>query len=197
MRSTFFFICIILCLTPFFGYSQLQHGEVLQDFRLFEPAKGEYFDLSQEYDHRILVLVFFAHECPYSKIYIERLIKTAKNYDPKDVFFVAIHPNITTQLEERLIEMNNYSARFPLPFAYLLDQSATLSKSLHVSKTPSVHVFKNINNKYVMEYRGAIDDAPEKEKQITEPYLQKAITALLANKSFKYRYTEPVGCVLK
>ncbi len=197
MKSKSFFICFILCLAPFYGFTQMYHGDVLEDFRLFEPARGEYFDLSKEYDHKILVLVFFAHECPYSKIYIERLIKTVKFYDKKDVFFLAIHPNITSQLEDRLIEMNNYSARFPLPFAYLLDQSAVLSQSLHVSKTPSVHVFKNINNKYILEYRGAIDDAPEKEKQITEPYLQKAITALLANKSFKYRYTEPVGCILK
>ncbi len=197
MKMTYFITFLILCTLPFYGYAQLKHGDVLEDFRLIEPATNEYFDLSKEHDHKILVLIFFSHECPYSKIYIERLIKLAKSYDSKEVFFVAVHPKFTTQTDEQIAEMNTYSARFPLPFSYLIDQAAVLAKTLHVAKVPTVFVLKNIDNRYIMEYQGAIDDAPEKEKQITEPYLQKAITALLANKSFKYRHTEPVGCSVK
>jgi len=197
MSMKSFFLYLILCIAPLCSFAQLKHGDVLVDFRLFEPIKNEYFDLSKEHDHKILVLVFFSHECPYSKIYIERLIKVAKNYDKKDVFFVAIHPSVSTNLEEELIAMNAYSARFPLPFSYLIDKDKTLCQSLHVMRTPSVYVFKNIENRYIMEYQAAIDDAPEKEKEITEPYLQKALTALLANKAFKHRQTDPVGCVIK
>lgn len=180
------------------GYAQLHHGEVLENFKLTNSIDGQTFNLEEEYDHQLLVLVFFAHDCPYSKIYTERIIKLSKNYDSKDVFLVAINPNSPTSCPEARTEnMRKFAQSFPLPFPYLQDPDKTVSSKLHITKTPSVYVFKNIGNKYIMQYRAAIDDAPEKEQAVKESYLAKAIDALLANKSFKYRYTEEVGCQIK
>ena len=186
-----------LLLSSYCGFSQLQHGEVLNNFRLYDPITDSYFDLSKEPRHTIRVLVFLDHECPYSKLYIERLIKTAKNFSDQDVYFLAIRPSSSTNVQAEYKSMREYAKHFPLPFHYIVDKDKSLTQALHVKKTPSAYVFKSIDNAYSMEYRAAIDDAPEKEKEISEAYLQKAITALLNNKSFKYRYTESVGCVIK
>jgi thiol-disulfide isomerase/thioredoxin len=198
MRLTKFVFYLCLSFTSLTGYSQLQHGEVLENFQLTNAVNGSTFNLEQEYNHQLLVLVFFAHDCPYSKIYTERIIKLAKNYSHRDVYVVAINPNSPALNPEAAPEkMKKYAESFPLPFPYLQDPQKTVSSKLNITKTPSVYVFKNISNKYVMQYRAAIDDAPEKEKAVTESYLAKAIDALLANKSFKYRYTEEVGCQIK
>ncbi|HSZ71295.1 MAG TPA: redoxin domain-containing protein [Cytophagaceae bacterium] len=198
MRLTRFVFFFSLSFSALASYGQLQHGEVLENFRLTNCVTGKPFDLEQEYDHNLLVLVFFAHDCPYSKIYTERIIKLAKNYDTKDVFIVAINPNSPALDSDASPEkMKKYAQSFPLPFPYLEDPQKNVSSKLHITKTPSVYVFKNISNKYAMQYRAAIDDAPEKEQAVTESYLAKAIDALLANKSFKYRYTEEVGCQIK
>ncbi|MDB5272187.1 MAG: thiol-disulfide oxidoreductase [Chitinophagaceae bacterium] len=198
MRLIKFVFCLSLSFSSLVCSAQLQHGEVLENFRLINSVDGSTFNLEQEYDHNLLVLVFFAHDCPYSKIYTERIIKLAKNYDTKDVFVVAINPNSPSlDIDASPERMKKYAVGFPLPFPYLSDPQKTVSSKLHITKTPSVYVFKNISNKYVMQYRAAIDDAPEKEQAVVESYLAKAIDALLANKSFKYRYTEEVGCQIK
>jgi thiol-disulfide isomerase/thioredoxin len=198
MKLTKFVFYLSLSFSSLASYGQLQHGEVLENFRLTNAVNGSTFNLEQEYNHQLLVLIFFAHDCPYNKIYTERIIKLAKNYDTRDVFVVAINPNSPAlNAEAAPAKMKKYAESFPLPFPYLEDPQKIVSTKLHITKTPSVYVFKNISNKYVMQYRAAIDDAPEKEKAVTESYLAKAIDALLANKSFKYRYTEEVGCQIK
>jgi thiol-disulfide isomerase/thioredoxin len=193
-RAILFFSLFLISIC---GFSQLQHGQALNDFKLFEPKTETVFDLSKEPRHNLLVLFFLAHECPYSKIYIERLIKTAKNYSDQDIMFIAIRPSVSSNAEAEHESMKKYAQHFPLPFKYLIDSDKLVTQELHITKTPSVYVFKYVNNAYVMEYRGAIDDAPKKEDEITEPYLLKALNALLLNKAFKYRYTEAVGCAIK
>jgi thiol-disulfide isomerase/thioredoxin len=198
MKWTKFVVYLSLSFSSLTSYSQVQHGEVLENFSLTNAVNGTPFHLEQEYNHQLLVLIFFAHDCPYNKIYTERLIKLAKSYDSRDVFVVAINPNSPILNPEAAPDcMKKYAESFPLPFPYLQDPTKIVSSKLHITKTPSVYVFKNISNKYVMQYRAAIDDAPEKEKAVKESYLAKAIDALLANKAFKYRYTEEVGCQIK
>ena len=174
--------------------AQLNHGDVMPDqVELWNPKTNATYVLNNEKPENVLVFVYFNHECPYSKIYTERLIKIAKSYYEQNVQFVLVYPYQEHHQHDLYQKMNIYAEQHNFPFPYVIEKTPKLLHYLNVEKTPSAYVYKSINHQYIMQYNGAIDDTPTNNKQINEQYLAQAISALIQNKGIKRRQTHVVG----
>jgi hypothetical protein len=174
--------------------AQLNHGDVMPDqIELWNPKTNTAFVLNNNKPDHILVFIYFNQECPYSKIYTERIIKIAKSYYEQNVQIILVHPYTEHPAHDLYQKMNAYAEQHNFPFPYLIEKTPKLLHYLNVEKTPSVYAYKNINHQYIMQYNGAIDDTPTNNKQINEQYLAQAISALLQNKGMKRRQTHFVG----
>ena len=88
----------------------LQIGDQAPDFRL-KATDGKYYDLGNFSDARILVVFFTCNHCPYVLGSDEVTRKTADQFEPQGVSFVAINSNsantyIEDSYENMIFRMN-------------------------------------------------------------------------------------------
>ena len=74
---------------PMGGY---QIGAPIKNFTLLNVANKQPVSLEDYSDKKIVVLIFTSNNCPYSKIYEDRIITLNNRYSDKGVVFLLINP---------------------------------------------------------------------------------------------------------
>ena len=168
-----------------------QLGDKVANFSL-QGAKNQTVSLSDFADAKTVVLVFTNNQCPYAKLYENRLVTLASTYASRGVQFVFINPGVG-EGSETLDEMSSKNYTFP----YLADAGQKISNQFGATKTPEVFVLHNTNNGFVLKYKGAIDDNPQVESGVKNHYLRSVIDDVLANKSVSATDKRATGCLIK
>ena len=178
-------------LKPINGY---KIGDTATDFKL-KNVDGNLFSLSDIKDAKGYMIVFTCNECPYAKMYEDRLIALHHEYAPKGYSVVAINTNVFEGNEKENLEtMKKRAAEKNFPFVYLEDKGQKIFPQYGATKTP--HVFL-LDKAFKVQYIGAIDDNAQLPEDLKIKYVENAIHALEKGEKPDPSVTKAIGCSIK
>ncbi len=169
-------------------------GQTINDFQLLSTS-GKNFKLSDNANAKGYIVVFTSNNCPFAKLYPERLKALNKKYEPLGIPLVCIRSTDTTVMDEDVYEkMIELTKREQFNFPYLVDGDQEVAAQFHADKTPHAFVVWKENEQWVVKYSGAIDDNGAEEKKVKHRYVAEAVDALLGGKEVAIKKTASVGC---
>lgn len=184
-----------------FGFAENTHPDstetVISDFKLQAAAGGE-VSLSDYPDARGFVIVFTSNNCPFAKLYPERLTELNALYEPKGIPLIAIRStDVAVMPDDAFEKMVKLVKKQNLTFPYLADDKQVVAKNFQAEKTPHAFVIWKDNNKWIVKYSGAIDDNGAEPQKVTYSYVKEALEELLNGKEVTIPVTKSVGCQIK
>ncbi|SFU82024.1 thioredoxin family protein [Pontibacter akesuensis] len=181
---------LLFSLSAFAQSGGYKLGDKVADFTL-KGVNNENTSLSNFTNAKTVVLVFTNNQCPYAKLYENRLVTLASSYGSKGVQFVYINSG-AGDAGETLQDMGTkkYSP-------YLSDEGQKISSQFGATKTPEVFVLHNNNGEFILKYKGAIDDNPQVAGDVKNFYLKNVLDEVLANKALTSTDKRATGCLIK
>ena len=171
-------------------------GQTINDFQLLSTS-GKNFKLSDNANAKGYIVVFTSNNCPFAKLYPERLKALNKKYEPLGIPLVCIRSTDTTVMDEDVYEkMIELTKREQFNFPYLVDGDQEVAAQFHADKTPHAFVIWKENEQWVVKYSGAIDDNGAEEKKVKHRYVAEAVDALLGGNEVAIKKTASVGCAI-
>ncbi len=142
---------------------------------------------------KAVVLFVLNTECPVSNGYAPEMARIARDYGPRGVVVLGVHPDPDVTAAAAAAHAREYR----LPFPTLLDPAQTLSRGVGVRVTPEAVVLAPTGE---VLYRGRIDDryGPDGKRR-DEPGVRDlchALDAVLAGKPVPSAETRAFGCPL-
>ncbi|SEL48793.1 Peroxiredoxin [Aquimarina amphilecti] len=169
-------------------------GETASNFSL-KNVDGTMFSLSDIDNAKGYIVVFTCNECPFAKMYEDRLIQIHNQYAPEGYAVVAINPNINEgNTKENFKAMQSRSKEKEFPFVYLADEQHNVFPKYGAVRTP--HVFL-LDKERKVQYIGTIDDNARFANDVKVKYLENAIEALQKGEKPKVNFTKAIGCPVK
>ncbi|WP_216785366.1 thioredoxin family protein [Cellulophaga sp. HaHaR_3_176] len=169
-------------------------GDKATDFEL-KNVDGLQFSLSDIEDAKGYIVVFTCNECPFAKMYEDRLISLHQEYAPKGYSVVAINPNVSATNERESYEaMQKRANEKDFPFVYLADTDQKIVPQYGALRTP--HVFL-LDAELTVQYIGTIDDNAKNAKDVKVKYVENAIQALENGEKPNPNFTKSIGCPVK
>ena len=188
-RGLFVVLATLHCLT------NAQAQQEIADFTLTNAVDGKAVSLSDYTGNKAVTVVFTSNDCAYS-IYYENRIKTiAQEYRSKGVAFLLVNAHTTS--DESVEKMAQKAREVGYTMPYLADKDQKVMKLFGAKKSPEVFLLSVRRGKFVLYYRGAIDNNPQVENDVKLSYLRESINNLLANKNNPYGQQRPTGCVIR
>src|SRR5664280_635615 len=119
----------------------LKIGDKPPDFKL--PATdGKTYRLADFDDAKVLVIFFSCNHCPYVIGSDEVTRRTAEQFIPQGVKFVAINSNsVNTYAEDSFDHMVARMKEKKFPWVYLHDESQDVARAYGALRTPHFYVF--------------------------------------------------------
>lgn len=171
-----------------------QIGDKINNFTLNNASDDTRISLNDFISSKGVVLIFTSNDCPYAKLYEKRVLEIQKEYDAKEIKFLFINPNNPQTSPADSKAMMKQKA---YPFPYLIDNRQEVASAFGAVKTPEAFVLKNINENFVLQYKGAIDDNPQAESDISRFYLKDALNSIVSNNSIKVSDFRAIGCMIQ
>jgi peroxiredoxin len=172
-------------------------GQPAPDFTL-PGADGKTYKLS-DFKGKRVVLEWFNPECPFVKAAHETgpLKDLAGKTTATGVTWLAINSGAPGRqghgAELNAAAANNWNLAHPV----LLDETGAVGKAYGATNTPHMYL---IDDRGVLVYRGALDNAPMGTPDPAGPrlaYLEDALAALAAGKALAQGETRAWGCSVK
>ncbi len=167
-------------------------GRRVADFTLRDPA-GKPSSLYGFRGKKAGVIVFTGVDCPVAKLYMARLAELAREYEPKEVVFLAIDSNAGDTAEAVAASAKEHGITFPV----LLDPDARVADALKAERTCETLV---LDGTAQIRYRGAIDDQYDVKARKDAPtrnFLVDALEAVLDDRDPDTRATPVAGCPIE
>lgn len=172
-------------------------GDYAEDFNL-KNVDGKMVSLKDYSDAKGFIVVFTCNTCPYAKMYEQRIMDLDQKYSSKGYPVIAIMPNDENKVPgDSFDEMKKRSDEKNYSFPYLKDETQDVAKAFGATKTPHVFVLNNVDDKYKVEFIGAIDDNPKSASSVSTKYVEDAVDALLDGKKVPKTTANAVGCSIK
>nr|WP_299068019.1 thioredoxin family protein [uncultured Allomuricauda sp.] len=168
-------------------------GEVATDFNL-KNVDGSMVSLAGIEDAKGYIVTFTCNECPFAKLYEDRLIALHNTYAPLGYPVVAINPSSPENEKEGFEAMQKRAKEKGFPFTYLVDEGQKIYPQYGAVRTP--HVFL-LDKERKVQYIGAIDDNARSADDVTEHYVENAIEALEKGSKPDPNLTKAIGCPIK
>jgi len=180
---------------PLSGY---RIGDEIYNFTLLNVTNQTPISLNDYHDKKVVVVIFTNNNCAYAKLYEQRITNLARRYNSQGVAFLLVNPSVSKSDKYETVEamrkkIQNDQSLYP----YLADTTQALAVSFGVTRLPDAFVLKKMDNVFRLVYKGSIDDNPQTSENVTNNFLDEAISAMINNKSIKVSDTRPVGCLLK
>lgn len=140
------------------------------------------------------VYFFLATTCPISQQYTAYIQQFTLSAKQKNIEVVLVFPANNSSKKE----VRDFLQHYQLTAAVRLDKQYKLSKQLNATVTPEVFL---LTEKDEILYHGAIDNwyysLGQNRMQITEHYLDDAVTQALNRQSILRPFVQPVGCFIE
>lgn len=165
-------------------------------FSLLDVISGRQIDLNQEPGPMATVIMFICNHCPYVKHVNAELVRLARDYQARNIRFIAINSNDVDHYpadspENMRITAEQEGYNFP----YLFDESQAVAKAYQAACTPDFYVF---DQQYILVYRGQLDDSrPGNEIPVNGESLRQALDCLLSNQAIPAVQKPSLGCNIK
>lgn len=176
------------------GYSV---GDEVADFSL-KNIDDKMVSLADFKTAKGFIVIFTCNHCPYSIAYEDRIIALDAMYKSKGYPVIAINPNDSTQeVDDSFDKMKVRAKEKGFTFPYLVDDEQKVYPVFGASRTPHVYVLSKKDNKFYVEYIGAIDNNIKEADKADKHYVQEAVNALLEGKKPPVPFTKAIGCSIK
>ncbi len=191
--------CLLLSLLFTVSAFALRPGETAPGFTATD-SNGVQHSLDT-YRGKYVVLEWHNNGCPYTEKHYNsgNMQALQKKWTARGVvWFTVISSAPGKQGHVTATEENAYLKKVhAVPTAALLDPKGTLGRLYAAKATPEMYV---IDPQGSLIYRGAIDDHPtadESDIEISNNYVDSALTAAMEGKAVADPVTRPYGCSVK
>jgi len=176
--------------------TMLPLGTEAPDFTLPDTVSGESHALGDLKSSAGTVVMFICNHCPFVKHVNHELVRLAKDYQEKDIAFIAISSNDADNYpQDGPDQMKETAAKEGYPFPYLYDESQQVAKDYQAACTPDFYLF---DQELKLVYRGQLDDSrPGNNQPVTGQDLRNALDALLAGAPVSEQQYPSIGCNIK
>lgn len=148
---------------------------------------GKHFRLEQERG-RVVVLVFWSAECPWSERSDERLARMDSEWDSDEVVLLRVASNANEDPEDL-----RRTAQERGVDRVLRDPEQIVANLYGAMTTPHVYV---IDAEGILRYKGAPDDSSWRQPEPTRNYLVEAVEAAGKGTSIDTEETPGRGCTV-
>ena len=168
--------------------------KTVEDFSL-KNVDGKIISLKDYPNAKGFIVVFTCNHCPFAKLYPPRFNALNTQYEKLNVPLIAISSTDTVVYEEdTYFKMVKKAKKEHFNFPYLYDATQSVAKMFGADKTPHAFVIWKENAQWVIKYSGAIDDNGAEPNLVKNPYVAKAVDALLEGKLVDIPETRSIGC---
>lgn len=176
--------------------TMLPLGTKAPDFTLQDVQTNQFISLNDAKSSTATVIMFICNHCPYVKLILDKLVAVAKEYQTKNIAFIAISSNdIQYRPEDGPEGMRQVAKAHGFTFPYLYDETQAIAKAYQAACTPDFYVF---DNDLRCVYRGRFDEAtPGNGKPVTGHDLSTALQQIIAGQSVNSKQYPSVGCNIK
>ncbi|MFO1019367.1 MAG: thioredoxin family protein [Planctomycetales bacterium] len=173
----------------------LKPGAEAPEFRNLTGTDGKSHSLAEFSEAKVVVLIFTRNHCPFSQKYEPRIRKIVHDFGGRGVAFAAM--NSSHKPGEDLAAMRKNAEQNVWKFPYLKDETQQVARAYGATVTPQFFILGPASSGGIRKvvYYGALDDHPQEEK-VQEPYLRRALEAVLAEKTPEVEESLGVGCEL-
>ncbi|MCS4433494.1 redoxin domain-containing protein [Aquiflexum gelatinilyticum] len=190
MKNTFLiFLAFILVSSSF--------AQRVENFKLKDAVSGNEFSLESHGEARAVVLIFTSLNCPFSKLYEERIVNLNTQFGSEGFVFALINPHIGIEEEETSAGMKARALEKKIAFPFLEDGDQKVTQQFGITKLPEVVVITPGPTGFAVAYRGAIDNNPQMAQNANLRYLESALTAIQNRRSPSPASSRAVGCNVK
>ena len=168
--------------------ARLSLGDPAPPFEL--PGVDGSVHSSADYEGRPLVVVFSCCHCPYVIAWEDRLNEIARDYAER-AGLVGVNSN--HYFGDSFDDMRKRAAEKGFVFPFLRDDSQEVARAYGAGRTPEVFLF---DAEHRLAYHGA-PDANYADPGGAEPFLRRALDAVVAGAEPAVAETPPVGCTIK
>lgn len=169
-----------------------QLGEVATDFSL-KDTNGKMVSLAGMKDAKGYVVTFTCNECPFAKMYEDRLIELHNKWAPQGYPVIAINSNGGAGAED-FAAMQARAKEKGFPFPYVIDADQSVFPQYGATRTPHVFV---LDASRTVRYIGTIDDNARSAADVKTTYVEDVLTALSQGESPAVTFTKAIGCPIK
>nr|MBK9651364.1 thioredoxin family protein [Bacteroidota bacterium] len=172
-------------------------GDVIKDFKL-KGVDGKYFSIASDLNVKGYVVVFTCNHCPFSVKYEDRIIDINRRYGSQGFPVVAINSNDKDIVPEDSYENMIVRAKEKkFSFPYLYDDTQNVAKQFGATRTPHIFIVQREKKDLVVKYIGAIDNNADNVEEVSEMYVEAALTELIAGQPVTQASTKAIGCTIK
>lgn len=183
----------LMALTP---SSMLALGTRAPDFKLLDTLTDKSYSLQAAKGPKATVIMFICNHCPYVKHVMHELVRLAKDYQVKDIAFVAINSNDAEAYPEDAPEkMAQLAKQLGFSFPYLYDKTQSIAKAYQATCTPDFFIF---DKDLLCIYRGQLDGSrPGNKTAVTGKDIRAALDNILQGKPVNPQQIPSMGCNIK
>jgi peroxiredoxin len=172
-------------------------GSTAPDFSL-TGTDGKTYSLKDFHQSKVLVVTFMCNHCPYVIGIQNRLNHLVREYSAKGVQWVGINSNDSSKYPDDNFEAMKVRAREQgYAFPYLWDETQAVARAYGAVCTPEFHVFHRESEKFILKYKGRMDDNWKDEKAVSRRDLAEALDDLLAHRDPRSEQVPAMGCSIK
>lgn len=160
-----------------------------------QRVDGTGVDLSALTGSKATVFLFWSNQCPWVDKYEDRVQELVETFQGNGVQFVLVNSNDASAFPKESMKASQARAESAgYTATYVKDPSGALANALGASRTPHAFVFDSTN---ALVYAGTIDDSPGDPSNVSKPYLQNAIQAVVSGSEVPVADTKAFGCMIK
>ena len=166
------------------------------DFALPNVVTGELNSLQELVGKQATIVMFVCNHCPFVIHILNEIVEVAKEFQSKDIAFIAISSNdIKNYPQDSPEKMKELAISADFPFPYLFDESQEIAKAYSAACTPDISVF---DSRLLCIYRGQFDDSrPGNNAPINGADLRKVLSHILDSKALDFEQKPSLGCNIK
>lgn len=173
---------------------QWTFAQGVPNFSLKDALTGSLFELDEHDQAKAIVLVFTTINCPFSRLYEERIFQLQSTFSSKGYVFFLINPHAAIDSEENEAAIKKWGQERKMNFPFLMDPEQEVTQSFQISKLPEVVVLTSGPTGRRVVYRGAIDNNPQVAANANLRYLESALNAIENRRNPSPASSRPVGC---
>ena len=142
------------------------------------------------------LIMFICNHCPFVKHIQSQLVALARDYQSRDIFFIAISSNdATTHPQDGPEKMKEEALAHKYPFPYLYDETQEVARAYQATCTPDFFLF---DKELKCVYRGQLDDSrPQNGIPVSGDDIRQALDAILVQKEVPSEQKPSIGCNIK
>ena len=184
------------CFIVFFLWTCAVYGQKITNLELVDAFTGQPFSTSKHSTAKTMVFVFTSLNCPYAKLYEDRILALHQKYGSNHLVFALVNPHSWMEAEsQEQMQQLRWARDAGIPF--LMDPDQEFMRMCGVGKIPEAVVISSGPTGYSIAYKGAIDNNAQSAESVSVSYLDNAIQDILERRRPGPAVTRAVGCTIR